>query len=113
MQSVGESPTSPDAESTGHCSHCSEVCSVHEYEHALDKYLERLVNLHFEWLEWYADGFVQTMDFIPETVDEVYHSNMYCLSWFYEGAYPFENFDEEYENWLAEEVLQRMAAPVS
>jgi len=110
VHSIGESQGSADVQPTGNSLNLGEVYFFEEYEDQFAEYLERLVNLHLERLDWYDSGFVSTMDFIPETADEVYHSNMYCLSWFYDGVYPFECSDKEYENELAEEVFSRMGA---
>jgi len=67
-------------------------------------YLQDLVFLHVEHMSWYEMGFVRTQDFMPETVKDVYNDNLYCMSWFYSGALPFDTFEIQYENWLAEQV---------
>jgi len=78
------------------------------YEIQYEQYLEDLVFHYIEHMSWYDMGFVRTKDFMPENVDEVYNSNLYCMSWFYNGALLFDTFELQYENWLAEQVFQAM-----
>jgi len=44
-------------------------------------------------------------DFMPETVEDVYSNNLYCMSWFYNGVFPFDIWEEDYDNWLCETAL--------
>jgi len=73
-----------------------------------EQYLEALVFQCAEHMSWYEMGFVRTKDFTPETVEDVYNNNVYCMSWFYSGALPFDTFELQYENWLAEQVFNAM-----
>jgi len=87
----------------------SNVCSLSESTLTLyEQYLADLVFHYVEHMDWYEMGFVGTEDFMPETVDDVYNSNLYCMSWFYGGALPFDAFELEYEEWLSEQVLEAL-----
>jgi hypothetical protein len=33
---------------------------------------------------------------------------LYCMSWFYDGCYPFDIWEENYNNWLAEQAFLAM-----
>lgn len=63
-----------------------------------EQYLEDLLFHYVEHMSWFDMGFVLTKDFMPETVDDLYHNNTYCMSWFYNGALLFDTFEIEYEN---------------
>jgi len=50
------------------------------------------------------------LDFWPKTTLDVYSSNLYCLSWFYDGAFPYDTWEEEYDNNLCEQAFSIMYA---
>jgi len=59
-------------------------------------------------MQWFELGFVKTMDFMPKTVMDVYCSNLYALSWFYNGDFPFDEWEEAFDNWLRAEASKAM-----
>jgi len=63
-----------------------------------------MVDHYTKHILWYELGFLSKNDFIPETVDEVYSNHLYCMSWFYEGIYPFHSWEVEYDDYLRELV---------
>ena len=67
-----------------------------------ERYLEELV---FHYPDWYELRFFQTMDFMPPTIQDVYDNNRYCMSWFYNGIFSSDDWEEEYDNWLCHEVF--------
>jgi hypothetical protein len=69
-----------DAESVGECSYPYENYPFDQYDCEESKYLQRLAFLHREQLFLYNNGLVWTMNFVPETVDDVYNNNAYCIS---------------------------------
>lgn len=73
-----------------------------------DLYLQDLVFHYVQYMQWYKEGSVQTLDFMLETIDDVYNNHLYYISWFYEGALPFDSFEIQYENWLAEQVMEAL-----
>jgi len=86
----------------------SRLGPAEELDMLYEQYLEDLVFLCAEHMSWYEMGFVQTKDFTPETVDDVYNNNLYCMNWFYNGAFPFDTYELQYENYLAQQVLDVM-----
>lgn len=40
---------------------------------------------------------MQTHDFMPETVDDIYSNHLYCISWFYGGIFPFDSWEVSYD----------------
>lgn len=82
--------------------------SAERFDLEYDQYLEDLVFQSAEHMLWYDMGFVGSKDFTHETVDDVYNNNLYCMSWFYNGALLFDTFEIEYENWLAEQLYNVM-----
>jgi len=77
-----------------------------QYERELNEYLEYLVDLYMDRLVLYNWGIVGSFDFMPETLHDVYHSNLYCMSWFYEDGYPFEGLEDELDSELADGMIQ-------
>lgn len=73
-----------------------------------EQYLEDLVLHYVEHMSWYELGFIDTEDFMPKTVDDVYNSNLYYMSWFYKGVLPSDTFELQYEEWLSEQVLEAL-----
>ena len=97
-----------DVESVGECDHPYEPYPFEEYDVQNAAYLQRLALLYGELMYFYERGLLHTEDFMPETVDDVYNKNMYNLSWFYEGCYPFDTWEENYEQWLYDQVYNAM-----
>jgi hypothetical protein len=108
MASDGEA--FPDAESVGECDHPYEPYPFEEYDVEHAEYLQRLAVLHMEHMYLYDHGFFDTEDFMPESADDVYNNNVYSMSWFYHGCFPFDSWEENYENWLYDEVYLAMLA---
>jgi len=79
-----------------------------EYKLQHKHYLEELVFHHVEPMSWFELGFVQTLDFWLEITLDVYSNNLYCLSWFYNGAFPYDTWEEKYDNSLCEQVFSVM-----
>lgn len=71
-----------------------------EFEKAEEKYLENLAVLQKEQMQFYDNGFYRAVQCFPKTVDDVYNSNIYSISGFYQDDYPFDKWEEEYETWL-------------
>jgi len=76
-----------------------------QYETKLNEYLHHLVDLHMDRQILYNMGVVGSFDFVPESMHDVYHSNLYYMLWFYEDEYPFERWDNEYDSWLADLLI--------
>ena len=98
-----------DAESVGECAAPYEHYPFEEYDVQYATYLEKLAFLHSEHMYFYERGLLNNTDFMPETVDDVYNKNMYSLSWFYDGGYPFDTWEENYDQWLYEQVCVAMS----
>ena len=47
---------------------------------------------------------------MPNTANNVYNNNIYNNSWFYPGFFPFASWEENYENWLYEQVYFALIA---
>jgi len=43
---------------------------------------------------------------MPETILDVYCSNLYALSSFYDGDFPFDAWEEAFDNWLRAQVAE-------
>jgi len=56
-------------------------------------------------MAWWVLGFVPLNNFMLEGLVDEYINNLYCLSWCYNGVILFENWEEEYEQWLCEQVF--------
>jgi len=67
-------------------------------------YLCNMVQHYTEHMLWHKLGFVPENDFIPKTLDDVYAENLYCLSWFYSGVYPFDSWEADFDEYLRREV---------
>lgn len=83
----------------------SDVNVFEQYEMELNKYLEHLVDLYLDRLILYNRGVVGTLDFMPESMHDVYHGNLYCMSWFYDDVYPFEGLEDDIDAWLADRLI--------
>ena len=99
-----------DVESVGECDHPSESYPFEDYDVQHAAYWQRLALLHSEHMFFYELGLLNTKEFMPESVDDVYHNNMYSMSWFYEGCYPFDTWEDNYEQWLYDQVFFAMTA---
>lgn len=97
-----------DLESVGECDHPYEPYPFEEYDVQHAKYLQCLVLKHLEQMYLLERGLLKTDACILETEGDFYYKNMYTISWFYEGCYPFENWEENYEQWLYERVCIAM-----
>jgi hypothetical protein len=53
-------------------------------------------------------GLLNEHDFLPETMEDVYNTNLYSMSWFYEGCYPFDTWEDNYDHWLYDQVFLAM-----
>ena len=60
---------------------------------------------HKDHMEYYDGGFLTSTNFIVETVEDVYLNNLYAMSWFYDGIYPFNSYKEEMDSYLYEEMF--------
>lgn len=81
---------------------CSAVTAFDEYERQYEAYLEDLLFRYVEHFTWWELGFVPLSDFRAQGFVDEYHENLYCMSWFYDGLFPFENWECAYEEWLGE-----------
>jgi hypothetical protein len=45
---------------------------------------------------------------MQETVHDVYLSNLYSMSWFYYGVYPFDSYEDDKDLYLYEEAYRKM-----
>lgn len=97
-----------DVESVGECDRPYEHYPFEDYDAQHGAYLQRLALLHSEHMFFYERGLLWNEDFMSESVDDVYHKNMYSMSWFYEGCYPFDTWEGNYEHWLYDQVLLAM-----
>lgn len=94
-----------DVESIGESSYAYEPYPFEQYDLEFVEYFEGLALLHLNHMYLYDRGIVTTEDFMPETVGEVYNKYLYCMSWFYDSCYPFDSWEENYENWLCEQAF--------
>lgn len=97
-----------DAESIGECDHPHEEYPFEQYELEEATYLEDLVFRYSEHMLYYEFGLMESKNFETNSIDDVYNQNMYCMSWFYNGCYPFDQWEANYENWLYEQVCSAM-----
>jgi hypothetical protein len=44
-------------------------------------------------------------NFMPQTIDDVYINNLYALSWFYDGCYPFDSYEDENDTYLYTQAI--------
>jgi len=68
------------------------------------KYIRDMVFQYTEHMLWCELGFMTGNNFEPETLDDVYCSHLYCMSWFYGGTYLFDTWETEYDDYLRQEV---------
>ena len=106
MALVGEAFS--DVESVGECSYAYEPYPFEQYDLEFVVYFEGLALLYLNHMYLYDRGIVTTEDFMPETVGEVYNKHLYYMSWFYVSCYPFDSWEENYENWLCEQAFLAM-----
>ena len=97
-----------DVESVGECDHPYELYPFKEYEQELSTYLQRLALLHSEHMYFFERGLLNMQDFLPETMEDAYNKNLYSMSWFYKGCYPFDNWKDNYDHWLYDQVFFAM-----
>lgn len=75
-----------------------------EFESSEEYYLKQLAEQHEEHERLLDAGFIGGSQFWPETADDKYNKNMYTMSCFYHGEYPFDSWEEEYDHYLYVEV---------
>jgi hypothetical protein len=105
VESVGESVGDSHLESVGECDHPFQPYPFEEYEQQLRTYLQRLALLHSQHMYFFERGLLNTQNFLPETMEDVYNNNLYAMSWFYEGCYPFDTWEDNYDHWLYDQVF--------
>jgi hypothetical protein len=59
-------------------------------------------------MEYFFHGLFTTGDFMPETVQDVYYSNVYALSWFYDDVYPFDSYKFQQDSFLFQLCFEKM-----
>lgn len=79
----------------------SDVESVGECDHPYDL-------LHSEHMYFFKHGLLNMLDFLLDTMEDVYNKNLYSMSWFYEGCYPFDTWEDNYNHWLYDQVFFAM-----
>ena len=79
-----------------------------EYDDGELQYTMDLVFRHKDHMEKYNMGLLNTQNFIPESVNDVYIMNLYMMSWFYNNVYPFDSYEAGRESYLYDQVLLRM-----
>ena len=79
-----------------------------EYDEGELQYTMDMVFRHRDHMEAYSMGLLTTANFIPESVSEVYITNMYTMSWFYNDTYPFDSYEAGREAYLYDEVMLQM-----
>jgi len=87
------------------CANPSDEDGFDQYETELNEYLEHLVDLYLDQLILYNRGIVGSLDFMPESMHNVYHSNLYYMSWFYEDVYHNERWEDDYDSWWADRLI--------
>ena len=88
--------------------HLHERYPFEEYEQELSNYLQWLALLHRVHMCFVESGLLNEHDFLPETMEDVYNANRYSMSWFYEGCYPFDTWEDNYDHWLYDQVFLAM-----
>jgi hypothetical protein len=73
-----------------------------EYEEDKEQYMGELALRHREHMEYYERGLITSQNFVKEIVHEVYVNNLYALSWFYKGVYPFDSYETDRDSYLYE-----------
>jgi len=63
-----------------------------EYDIQQELYLQKLIFLYTERMSWFDLGFVDTMDFTPAIVHDVYNENLYCMSWLYDSVFSYDTW---------------------
>ena len=79
-----------------------------DYDDGEEQYMGDFSLWNMDHMEYYDGGFVTTTNFRVETVDNVYSNNLYALSWFYDGIYPFDSYEEQMDSYLYEETFLKM-----
>ena len=100
QESVGESDPVLSRSGSNELSDSVLDLSYLEFENAENCYLEELAFLHKEHMQLVSEGLICGSQFWPNTIDEVYNKNMYGISCFYFGDYPFDKWEEDYECYL-------------
>jgi hypothetical protein len=79
-----------------------------DYDHDEEQYLGELTLRHLEHMEYFILGFYSNQKFVQEAVHDIYISNVYAMSWFYNGAYPFDSYEADIECYLYEQAYLEM-----
>lgn len=93
----------------GKCETPYEQYPIAQYEAAETAYFENLVELYMEYMYYVELRLIGDKDFVSSSCSDVYDQNMYCMSWFYDGGYPFDQWELNYEDWLYERVFSTMS----
>lgn len=96
----------PENDNVQSCDASDEGNVFDQYESDLNNYLKHLVDLYMDRLVLYNRGVVGSLDFMPDSLHDVYHSNLYCMSWFYDDVYPFESLEDDIDACLADQMIQ-------
>jgi len=91
-------------ESVGDCENSYLQYPFEDYDQEHAEYLEHIVLQYTEHMYYFERGIIGGIDFLSNNVDDEYNQNMYCMSWFYGGCYPYDQWEENYDNWLYELV---------
>jgi hypothetical protein len=86
----------------------SSVFYDEDYETAWEQYIGDLSLRHKEHMQYFLLGLLSRENFMRETVDDVYMSNIYAMSWFYNGAYPFDSYEADKDSYLYEQAFSKM-----
>jgi hypothetical protein len=79
-----------------------------DYDATEEQYTRQLALLHKEHMEYFFHGLFTTEDFMPKTVQDVYYSNVYALSWFYDDVYPFDSYEFQKDSFLFQLCFEKM-----
>jgi hypothetical protein len=79
-----------------------------EYEESWKQYMGELALCHKEHMQYYLLGLLSTQNLMPETTEDVCISNIYALSWFYNGPYPFDSYEAERDSYFHEQGYLKM-----
>lgn len=87
---------------------CDSPYPFEDYDMEHGMYLQRLAFLHSDHMYLYDHGCFANEDFLPETVEDVYNKNLYTMSWFYDGCYPFDSWEANYDNFLSQQAYAKL-----
>ena len=76
-----------------------------DYDDGEEQYMGDLAVGHKDHMKYYDGGFLTSTNFRVETVEDVYFNNLYAMSWFYDGIYPFDTYEEQMDSYLYEETF--------